>query len=241
MDVPLFFYIAFKDMLRLAPGSDTTTIKSLNRIETEDISNILDVGCGRGADTLLLADYFKNATVEAIDLFSHYIEVLNENSSEGRIFTYEMNMNDLDFANEEFDLVFSHASAYIIGFKRALREWKRLLKLDGYMIISDVTWLKKPSKESGNFWKNTYDEIDTVESKIAQITDEGYEFIDCVYVSKNEWDNYYKNLESNLNSLNSDKSAKDFVKGLKKEIKVFRQNSDDYTYVFYIMRKANHQ
>lgn len=243
MDIPLYFFIAFEGMDRLSPGSMDTT---LNAIQMTDVDsslnlNILDIGCGVGSSTILLANYFKNSTIEAFDLFKHYIDVLDEKISENdlgdRVFVYEMDMNDPDFANEEFDIVFSEASVEIIGFKRGLKEWKRLLKPNGYMIISDVSWLEKPSSESRMFWKNTYFEVGTIENKISQIKQEGYEFVGYVVVPRDDWKKYYNQLETNLEKLNNDNSAKSFVNQLKKEIKTYRQNDNDYSYVFYVMKK----
>ena len=125
-----------------------------------------------------------------------------------------------------------------MGFKKALDEWRRLLRSDGYAVISDISWISKPSRESIKFWKNIYDEIDTIQNKIGQIENAGYEFVDYVIVPKCDWEDYYQKLEKNLNSLSSDKSAKDFVKQLKKEINHYRTHSDDYSYVFYVMKKC---
>ena len=240
MEVPLYFYLAYKDLDRLSPGSVDTTLKVLDKIDDKNILNVLDIGCGVGQATILLANRFENATIESIDLFKHYLSLLDEkiaeNNLDDRVFTYQMDMRDPDFANEEFDIVFSEASIEIIGFKKGLKEWKRFLKPNGYLIVSDISWISKPSNESRKFWKNTYGEVDTIENKISQIKDEGYEFLDYVIVPKDDWESYYVELEKNLNVLRSDKSARDFVKQLKKEIDVYRSNSDDYSYVFYIMK-----
>lgn len=242
MEIPLYFLIAYKDLDRLSPGSVDTTLKVIDKIDINinDSLNILDIACGVGTSTILLADYFKNAEVEAIDLFKHYIEITDEkiskNNLEDRVFAYQMDMKDPDFANEEFDIVFCESSIEIMGFKRGLKEWKRLLKPGGYLIVSDVSWISKPSSKSIKFWKNIYEEVDAIENKISQIEDEGYSFIDYVIVPKNDWKDYHEKLEKNLNTLTSDKSAKDFVSQLKKEINHYRQNSDDYSYVFYIMK-----
>lgn len=242
MHIPLFFYYAYKDLDRLSPGSEDTTLKVLNKIDLNknDNLNILDIACGVGTSTILLANYFNSSTVEAFDLFKHYIDSLVEKISKNnlgdRVYTYVMDMRDPDFANEEFDVVFCESSVEIIGFKKALNEWKRLLKPNGYLIVSDLSWLQKPSSQSRNFWKNTYDEIDTIQNKISLIEND-YEFIDYVIVPKSDWESYHRKLECNLNKISSDKSAVDFVKQLRKEIEVYRQNSDDYSYVFYLMKK----
>ena len=245
MDIPLYFYLAFKDLDRLAPGSDASTLKVLDLIDLDEDSrlNILEVACGPGADTLVLADYFKDSEIEAIDLFPHYLSILNqkikENNLESRVFTYEMDMNDLDFANEEMDLIFSHAGVEIMGFKKALNRWKRILKPNAYLVVSDLTWISKPSKKSIDFWKTNYEEIDTVENKIAQLEKLGFEYVNHFVLDKKEFVNYYSKLENNLNQLKSDKSAKDFINQLKKEIEVSK--NEDYSYVYYIMRKSNRQ
>ena len=239
MDIPLYFYAAFKDKDRLAPGSDKSTLKAIDYIDFNNDSQltILDIGCGAGASTLLLADYFKNSTIEAIDLFPHYLKVLDEkiadNDLDNRVYTCQMDMNDLDYPNCEFDIVFSEASAYIMGFAKALKSWKRVLKQNSYLIISELTWIQKPSKESKKFWKTHYPEIGTIENKIAKIKDEGYEFIDYFILPKSDFESYYSNLESNLKKLEDN----DFKKDFKKEIEVYENNSDDYSYVYYIMKK----
>lgn len=50
MDIPLYFYAAFKDMDRLAPGSDKSTLKAIGYIDFNKDSQltILDIGCGVG-------------------------------------------------------------------------------------------------------------------------------------------------------------------------------------------------
>lgn len=243
MEVPLYFFMAYQCLDRLSPGSADTTLEALNRIDLDNNGelNILDIACGVGSSTVLLADSFENSIVEAFDLFEHYVarldEKIAENDLSDRVFSYRMDMRDPDFANEEFDIVFAEAAIEIMGFTRGLKEWKRLLKPGGYMVVSDVTWLGKPSDESRRFWRNTYSEVDTIKNKVSQIEDEGYEFIDHVTVPKNDWNDYFEKLERNLDALASDESAANFTGQLRKEIETYGRNSDDYSYVFYIMKK----
>ena len=120
MDIPLYFYAAFKDMDRLAPGSDKSTLKAIDYIDFNKDSQltILDIGCGVGASTLLLADYFKNSTIEAIDLFPHYLKVLDEkiadNDLDNRVYTCQMDMNDLVSPESLFVVALALSAAYTI-------------------------------------------------------------------------------------------------------------------------------
>ncbi len=50
-------------------------------------------------------------------------------------------------------------------------------------------------------------------------------------------EDYYANLKSNLRTLDDN----DFKKDFKKEIEVYGNNSDDYSYVYYIMKKEVRQ
>ena len=137
MEVPLYFYLAYKDLDRLSPGSDETTLKALDKVDldTQTELNILDIACGVGTSTILLANHFENSTVEGFDLFRHYVDKLDEkiieNNLSERVFSYSMDMNDPDFANEEFDIVFCEAAIVIIPGTRNSTEDMYALRESG--------------------------------------------------------------------------------------------------------------
>ena len=80
MEIPLYFYMAYKDLDRLSPGSNDTTLEALDKLDLDAGGelNILDIACGVGSSTILLANYFNNSIVEGFDLFNHYKESLDE-------------------------------------------------------------------------------------------------------------------------------------------------------------------
>ena len=122
MDVPLYFYLAYKDLDRLSPGSMDTTLKVIGKIGDKDILNILDIGCGVGQATMLLANSFKDSTVEAIDLFKHYLAVLDEkiaeNNLQDRVFSYQMDMADPDFQMKNLILYIVKQQLKSLALKR---------------------------------------------------------------------------------------------------------------------------
>jgi hypothetical protein len=42
MEVPLYFYLAYKDLDRLSPGSDETTLKALVKVDLDNQSLYLN-------------------------------------------------------------------------------------------------------------------------------------------------------------------------------------------------------
>ena len=73
----------------------------------------------------------------------------------------------MDFADESFNIIWSEGSIYAIGFQRGLREWRRFLKPDGFMVVHD---------EQGN-----------VKEKLEQISNCGYELLSYFILSEDTW------------------------------------------------------
>lgn len=133
------FSRVFEALDRWGPGSETETIKALDKVPFSP-KCILDVGCGRGIATTVLAKN-SSATVVAVDNDAPALSRLTERAEEAgvadRVTTYCASMTDLPFEAASFDLIWSEGSAYIMGVTNALKEWRGLLKEDGVLVISD--------------------------------------------------------------------------------------------------------
>jgi SAM-dependent methyltransferase len=55
----------------------------------------------------------------------------------GRVELCRASLLDLDFDEDEFDIVWAEGSVFVIGFQEALREWRRLIRPHGYLVIHD--------------------------------------------------------------------------------------------------------
>lgn len=243
-----YFYEAFEGMKRFGPGSDESTLQALTMFSPHTSRlKILDIGCGIGTHTLLLAKEFPAADIIAIDNYAPHIEKLNAAADKqglaGRVHGTVMSMFDMPFEDESFDLIWSEGAAYIAGFSNAVRNWKRLLKPDGYLICSEISWLKDtPSEESKAFWNEGYSEMNTIGRKTAQIQEQGYEFVGYFICPVSDWTvNYYDPMAENLKKLEerypNNVQALEAVQCLREEIDLYRKYPDDYSYVFYAMKK----
>ena len=136
------------------------TRKAFRTIPKVDRPRILDIGCGSGVSTLELAK-LSRGNVIGIDIDKPALEKfarrIKETGLTNRIQVINCSMFDMDVPEESFDIVWVEGSIYAIGFERGLREWKRLLKSSGFMVVHD---------EQGN-----------VREKLEQISNCGYELL----------------------------------------------------------------
>jgi ubiquinone/menaquinone biosynthesis C-methylase UbiE len=193
-----------KDNLRQGPGSKEETLKALSflNLNTDEEIKIADIGCGTGAQTIVLAQH-TNSQILAVDLFPAFLNKLEEKTSElhlsHRVKILCRSMDNLSFEQECFDVFWSEGAAYIMGFKNALN-WKPFIKKNGYLVVSEVCWttLSRP-QEIEIFWNNAYPEMDTISNKIKAIEHCGYRPIGFFVLPTNCWiENYYQPLEKQI-------------------------------------------
>ena len=247
MDLLKFAIEFHKDAERQGPGNDEATKKALSYLpELEDSSQILDIGCGTGAQTMVLA---KNtpATIIAVDMLQGFLDKLQEKVDQqnlnDRVMTKQMLMDNLTFEEQSFDVIWSEGAIYNIGFEKGLSEWRKYLKDDGYIVVSEISWLtdERP-EEIETYWTNAYPEIDTIEAKLAVLEESGYEPIAHFILPENcWWDHYYEPIKARSNDFlekyNYSEDVKTFVEMGLDEITMYEKYKDYYSYVFYIAKK----
>ena len=152
-------------------------------------------------------------------------------------------MEKLPFQNEELDLIWSEGAIYNIGFEKGLREWRRFLKKDGFIVISEATWFtdKRPA-EIEDFWMDAYPGIDTMPNKVVQMQKAGYIPIASFILPENCWtENFYDQQvqarEDFLKKYAGNKFAEGFISNQRHEEKLYRKYNQYYGYAFYIGKK----
>ena len=111
-------------------------------------------------------------------------------------------MLDLHLLRETFDIIWAEGSIYAIGFERGIRDWKQLLRKDGFLVI--------------------HDEDNAIEAKLKAIKAYGYKVIGQIDVSHEEWEErYYKPL---LQILVTKKLNDSEVIKLRKELDTFKRS-----------------
>ncbi len=237
----------FSYIERQGPGSPEATIKALSFINNlTELSQIADLGCGTGGQTMTLA---QNAPghITGIDLFPMFIDLFNQNAKKKNLHEKVKgvvgSMESLPFGDETIDLIWSEGAIYNIGFERGINEWHRFLKPGGYLAVTDASWFtSERPEEIDMFWKNAYPEIDTIPNKVAQLQKAGYVPVATFILPENCWtEHFYVPQEAAqelfLNKYPGNKTAEELVVNQRHEALLYSRYKQFYGYVFYIGKK----
>lgn len=238
----------FEELPRQGPGLDESTAYACSQIPINlKGGKILDIGCGSGMQTLILAKIYPDCIITATDLYQPFLNDLTlrakKEGLEGRIVTHQASMDNLPFDKSSFDIIWSEGSAFIIGLSNALMYWKNFLKSDGYLVVSESAWfIDSPSDECKKFFDEIYPDIKSESDTKEIIRDAGFHVISTFRLPDSGWwDNYYSPLIKRIPLLkeiyadNSD--AQMIISGLEKEMEIHQKYSNEYGYTFFVLKK----
>jgi ubiquinone/menaquinone biosynthesis C-methylase UbiE len=118
---------------------------------------VLDVGCGVGATPCYLAKT-AGCQVVGVDLLEKMIEQSRERAkAEGiqdRVLFTVADARGLPFEDGRFDAVIMESVNIFFDDKQeAMREYLRVTRPEGYVGMTEMTWLKSPSPELRGYFK----------------------------------------------------------------------------------------
>jgi SAM-dependent methyltransferase len=152
--------------------------QAIARMRVNPEARVLDIGCGSGWATRLLADYASNGRVTGIDISDEMVELARESSESHANVDYEVaSAEKLPFADSEFTHAFSMESLYYYrNIPQALREIQRVLKPGGlFVAVVDLYW----ENEATHQW------IDTLKVPVELLSIDDYRslFIDAGFAN----------------------------------------------------------
>lgn len=240
-----YFYEVFEDLPRQGPGCREATIKALGLLRNlPSKPRVLDVGCGSGMQTIILAEELKTKIL-AIDNHKPMLDNLNKRiASKGvDIETYEMSMFDIAFEKNSFDLLWAEGSIFIIGLARGLKEFKSLIKHKGYFAFTEMCYfVNDPPSEIREYFNNIYPDIKTIDEVRKMAETEGYKIIETFNLPDSAWwDDYYTPMLERIKELEIKNcgvpEAEAVYKECKLETEMFSKYSRSYGYTFFILQK----
>jgi SAM-dependent methyltransferase len=255
--LPEFFYEIFDASLpRLGPGDEASTLKALKMVHDAESrhkakaagrgTRILDVGCGNGTQTIVLARHTEGPIL-AVDNHQSYLDELQRRAEaagvSGKIRVSLRDMRSLSESDGSFDLIWSEGALFVMGFREGLSACHPLLAPGGGLAASELCWLRPdPPAECRQFFATGYPALTDVEANLATIRACGYEIVGHFTQPESAWwEPYYHPLEERLRSLRerhaADAEKLALIEQIQREIDLYRQYAAFYGNVFFVMRR----
>jgi SAM-dependent methyltransferase len=239
-----------RDGARQGPGGDRETRLAieLSGLRQGTRLQIADIGCGTGASTLVLASEL-DAHVTAVDFLPEFLARLEDDARRSavadRITTLRAAMQALPFAPASYDVIWSEGAIYNMGFAAGIEAWRRYLKPNGILAVSELTWLtdRRPDELDAH-WQREYPEVDTAAGKLAVLERLGFAPIGYFALPEDCWlENYYRPMQRRFPSLldryHHSPVAQALVAAETREIALYERYRAFVSYGFYIARKTD--
>ena len=241
------FWELHSDLPREGPGDSASTARAYTAISgLPPQPKILDIGCGPGMQTLDLARLSQGEII-AIDFHQPFLDELTRRAKKAgldeHIQARKLSMFEMDFAPEQFDLVWSEGAIYIMGFEQGFEACRPFLKPGGYMAVTEASWFQpNPPQEVLDFWNYAYPNMGTITENIHRLERQGYRLVEHFHLPDSSWwENYFNPLAERVSMLREkyadNAKARSSLDEEQAEIDLFRKHSKYYGYEFYIAQK----
>jgi SAM-dependent methyltransferase len=153
-------------------------------------------------------------------------------------------MFDMDFAEGSFDVIWAEGSMHVLGFERALGEWRRFVRPGGFLVVHEMVWLRPdPPAEVANCPELAYPGIRTVPEYIAQIPEHGYALVAHFCLPEDFWlRDYFDPMMARLRLLRKkyagDQAAQKTLDKEERAADLYKKYSNWYGSVFLVMQKS---
>ncbi len=211
-------YYKIKDKCR--KGLLKYLAKAFSLIPVSHNLEILDIGCGTGVPSIWLAKNL-NATITAIDTDKNALDWLQKKTMEenlgNRMTISNISFFDLELKDYCFDIILAEGFLNAVGFEQGFYRLSVMLRQGGHLVI--------------------HDEYKDHKKKCDFIDKNGCQLIDTIFLDESVWWNdYYKQLETEINSMKTRKTI-DFFKTDLKEIEFYKKDPSSFKSIYYLARK----
>jgi len=234
---------------RAGPGSTEDTLRALALVPDDSRpKTVLDLGCGPGAQTVVLAEALPESSILAMDLTPQMVIEADRRCAEAgfgeRVRVKRGDMFGPIAPPASQDLIWCEGAIYFAGVERALKTWRPLLSQNGTVAFTEPIWIHpSPPDDLVAWWLDEYPAI-TDESGVRDaVSSAGFDTIGYFPLPAAAWWNeYYRPMEQRVVEFRAqhggDTVATEIADEAEKEIETFRRYSDFYTYGFFVVRPS---
>jgi cyclopropane fatty-acyl-phospholipid synthase-like methyltransferase len=186
---PYFGPLSFLNLLLdLSKAEIRLVAKSTALLDVQAGDAVLDVACGRGKSSYMIAQLYPGCTVIGLDLLPENIQVARTLFGNLPGLSYVVgNAMDLDVADESVDRVHCLEAAFHFPDRaRFLREAYRVLRDGGTLVVVDFAWKTSeghrvrdegPAKAVRQVWQ--WDDFSSIKEYRQAACDVGFEVQSC--------------------------------------------------------------
>lgn len=241
-----YFLEVYGTLPRAGPGGDDHTRRALDSVPVEAVT-VLDLGCGPGQQSLVLADALSGAEIRAIDVLPSMVDEANRRFRSANLgHRVRAEVGDMAAPAVEpgtQDLVWAEGSIYNVGVTEALTAWQPLLRPGGGVAFTEVVWLADPPDELREWWMAEYPAISDAAGVVDRIRAASFDLVDSFVLPASAWwDEYYTPMRARIAELRQrradDPVALEIAAQAELEVDMFERFSDAYSYAFFVVSPA---
>lgn len=228
-----------------APGSEASTRRALAALgPLPERPRVADLGCGRGASALVLAEA-TGGEVLAVDLLPQMVAAVRERAEEAgleRLRAVEGDMLRPPVEPGSLELIWSEGAAYSVGVSEALEAWHPLLVPGGGLVLSELVWRAElPSEEARAFWAQGYPGMGSAADFLALVEARGFRLLESFFLPESDWAAYYEPQAARLEGwleAHPGPTAAAVAEEMAGEIPAWRRFGDQVGYLVAVARRA---
>jgi ubiquinone/menaquinone biosynthesis C-methylase UbiE len=201
------------------------TRKAFKMLPPMEKPRILDVGCGTGVPTIELARLSQGEII-GLDIDQPSLDKLDEKIKQAgltsRVKTIKCSMLEMDFPDENFDIIWAEGVLSRISFEKALKDWGSFIKTKSFLVI--------------------HEEIRFIEKDLEKISICGFTLFENFKLPRDAfWVEYYRPLQKRIDELRikyeNDADTLSVLDNEQREIDSYKKNPELHNSGFYLLQK----
>jgi serine/threonine-protein kinase HipA len=244
--VPPEFFTVHRDLPREGPGTDASTLEALRRLPPLPAApRVLDLGCGPGAQTLVLARAL-GTRILAVDGHQPFLDQLTSRAAAAGLgHLIEARCADFGALDEpagSVDLIWSEGAIFCLGFAAGIEAWRPLLRAGGLMVLTEMAWLvPEPAPEIREYMAAEYPPLTSIAANLDLARAAGMEVLDHFTLPPEAWWTYYEPIAARLAELRPQAAGNPALEAVldvnATEIEMYRRHGASYGYECFLLRR----
>jgi SAM-dependent methyltransferase len=228
------FFTVHRTLPREGPGEAADVHWAIAQLGLSGPVDVLDAGCGPGADLVTLAQALPGATIAGVEKTPHFAQEASARVAGfgPRVSVYEGDMAVLSGA---YDLIWCTGALYFLGVTEGLKGWRAALKPGGAVAFSEPVILR-PGAAAQPFWEE-YAQITDLDGITARVAAAGYAVRAHRMIVGPPWEAYFTPMQARIDMLRAQSPDAVLTAALdehQREIDRWRAAPDDIAYALLI-------